>query len=257
MNWSFEHSGFNTGAFNMQYDERLAREVAAGMRPSTVRVYGWNPPAISLGRHQPLEEIDVDAAKKAGIDVVRRPTGGRAILHSDELTYCVVMPAVGRSVAAVYQEISEALLCGLQRLGMTAALEKLQPHFPSLYQSTSGAACFSSSARYEIKVDGRKLVGSAQRRFYFHETEVVLQHGSLLMGQDHLRISDFLNVDHESARAMLRNELREKTTDLKSILGVPVLFDDVAGAIRNGFEEALGIAFESLMTSNTRSTILS
>lgn len=246
--WMFEHDGFHPGAYNMRYDEWLAREVAEEHRPSTVRVFGWNPPAISLGWNQPAEEIDTQAAARAGIDVVRRPTGGRAILHSEELTYSVVMPANERNVATVYREISRALVCGLEKLGVHASLEQSQPHFPSLYASHSSAVCFSSSARSEIKVNGRKLVGSAQRRFFFSGKEIVLQHGSILLGPGHRRIVSFLQLDSEEQRRTLAKELEQKTTDLYSLLGYQPAFDEVAEALRRGFEEAWGISFESIQT---------
>ncbi len=247
MIWTFDNTAFHTGEFNMRYDERLAREVAEGSRPSTVRVFGWNPPAISLGWNQSLEDIDIEAAARDRIEVVRRPTGGRAILHSDELTYSVVMPAHGKSVSTVYREISRALVCGLRRLGVDAVFEKSQPHFPTLYQSPAGVACFSSSARYEIKVRGQKLVGSAQRRYFYSGREVVLQHGSILLGPDHLRIPDFLSQKSEERRMMLKQELAEKTTDLKTVLGLPIRFDDVADVVRKGFEESWRIVFESVL----------
>ena len=254
MLWSFEHTGSHSGEFNMQYDERLAREVASGERLPTVRVYGWNPPAISYGWHQSLDEIDREAAERAGIDVVRRPTGGRAILHSDELTYSVVSDLRGfenlaglgnDGISTLYREISEALVCGLQHLGIRASLEKSQPDFPALYRMGSGAACFSSSARHEIKVGVRKLVGSAQRRFSFGEKEVILQHGSILMGADHLRIADFLKLESEDSRDALKAELSMKTTDITSILRSSIDVDDVATAVRRGFEERWNIEFES------------
>lgn len=253
--WTFENTGFHSGTYNMRYDELLACEVAKGLRASTVRVYGWNPPAISLGWNQSMEDIDVETAARAGVDVVRRPTGGRAILHSEELTYCVVMPSDGRNVSTVYRDISRALVCGLEKLGVHATLEQSQPHFPSLYRSRSGAICFSSSGRFEIKIDGRKLVGSAQRRFFFSGREVVLQHGSLLLGPDHQRIVTFLALDSEEQRCILTEELERKTTDLSSMVGYRPAFDDVAEAIRRGFEEAWGISFNSIQIPIHHQTI--
>lgn len=244
MKWQFLHTGPDTGGHNMECDEQLARDVARGRQCSTVRIYGWNPPAISLGWNQPVEEINVQAAAREGIDVVRRPTGGRAILHDDECTYSVIMPADGRSIGAVYEEISRALVAGLQLLGVEAAIEKSQPHFPSLYSTQSAAACFTNSARYEIKVDGRKLVGSAQRRFLVGGTEVILQHGSILLGPGHRRIVDFLNFGDEKWRAALANELAEKTTEVCTILGPTVSLNDVAEALRQGFEHSWMIEFE-------------
>ncbi len=244
MNWQFLNTGTDRGHRNMECDIQLAQDVALGRRCSTVRVYGWNPPAISLGWNQAAEEINLESAAKEGIDVVRRPTGGRAILHDDECTYSVIMPADGRSIGAVYQEIGEALVCGLQLLGIEATVEKSQPHFPSVYSTPSAAACFTSSARHEIKVSGRKLVGSAQRRFLYDGTEVVLQHGSILLGPGHRRIVNFLHISDEQRRVALLNELAEKTTEVWTILGSIVPFNDVAEALRQGFERSWMIEFE-------------
>ncbi len=245
MVWQFRNTGYRTGEFNMSYDERLAQSLVSSDQPSIVRVYGWHPPAISLGWHQDLNEIDVQRTAAAGIDVVRRPTGGRAILHSDELTYSVVMVASQKGVLSVYQRISEALVCGLQSLGVRVSLEKSQPHFPSLYRTPSSVACFASAARYEITVSGRKLVGSAQRLFARPGgDEVVLQHGSILLGDDHLRIVDYMRNLAEPERERMRIELREKTIDLSAALGRRIEAEEVVDALRAGFEKSWAIRFE-------------
>jgi lipoate-protein ligase A len=228
----------------MRYDERLAQSLVASDRPSVVRFYGWDPPAISLGWHQDIGEIDLEKCAEAGIDVVRRPTGGRAILHSDEVTYSVVTVASQKSILSVYQEVSEALVSGLRVLGADVALEKSQPHFPSLYRSSSAVACFASAARYEIHVAGRKLVGSAQRRFARRNgEEVVLQHGSILLGPDHLRMVDFLKALDDDQRLELKCELQGKTIDLASALERRVERDEVVLALKRGFEQVWSIEF--------------
>ena len=247
MVWQFRNTGCRTGTFNMEYDEKLAQSLVSSEGPSIVRFYGWKPPAISLGWHQDAGEIDTEKCAGAGIDVVRRPTGGRAILHSDEVTYSVVMIASQKSVLSVYQQISDALVCGLRSLGADVALEKSQPHFPSLYRSSSSVACFASAARYEIHIAGRKLVGSAQRRYArSNGEEVVLQHGSILLGPDHLRMVDFLKSLREDQRERLKSELRAKTIDLASALGKRVEYDDVVPALKKGFEEAWHIKFDTM-----------
>jgi lipoate-protein ligase A len=230
----------------MEFDESLVRSLAEGNGNPTVRVYGWKPPAISLGWNQRINEIDTSKAGRNGIDIVRRPTGGRAILHSEELTYCVAMVSPAKRVLAVYNEISRALVQGLKMLGVDVTLEKSQPHFPSLYRSTSSAACFSSSARYEIQIGGRKLVGSAQRRYVGRNgEEIVLQHGSLLLGPDHRRLIEYLNLEKELDRERLKVEIDKKTIDLSEALGRVVTFDECAESLRIGFEEAWGIKFDS------------
>lgn len=251
MDWQFIDSGYADGRTNMRIDEELAGILLTQEGPSTLRVYGWNPPAISLGWNQAEEEILADEAARRGIDVVRRPTGGRAILHAAELTYSVVMTADHESISNVYRRISEGLLAGLGRLGVHASLEKSQAHFPSLYERSDSAACFVSAARHEIKADGKKLVGSAQRRY--RDTtgrEVVLQHGSILFDRSHRDIVNYLALSDQD-RARLSRLLAERTTDLSEILGRPVSFSEVAAAVKEGAAESWGIRFEpeSVMVS--------
>ena len=243
MNWRFEDTGFRPGTFNMEYDEALAASVMQGLTAPTVRVYGWDPNAISLGWSQSTDEIDLQKATKEGVDVVRRPTGGRAIFHSDEVTYSVVMPSHGKKVMSVYDDISRVLVCGLRKLGVDAKLEKRQPYFPSEYVKPSSAACFTSAARYEIQVNGKKLVGSAQRRYSTgNGVEIVLQHGSILLSGDHQRIVEFLNIS-DVEKTDIQSELKKKTIDLSSVLGRRVEFDEVVESLRAGFEEAWNITF--------------
>lgn len=253
MPWQFCNTGRRTGSFNMTYDERLAHSLLSNDHPFVVRVYGWQPAAISLGWHQDIGEIDGGLAAEHGVDVVRRPTGGRAILHSDEVTYSVVMVASQKGVLSVYQSISEALTSGLRFFGAKVALEKSQPHFPTLYRSPSSVACFASAARYEIQISGRKLVGSAQRRYARSDgQEVVLQHGSILLGADHLRIVDFMKNLRDEDREPLRAELRSKTIDLSEALGRQVSAGEVIDALKRGFEAEWGISFSEPDESDMR-----
>jgi lipoyl(octanoyl) transferase len=245
MNWRFENTGFCSGVFNMEYDEALARALVERDGNSTIRVYGWRPYAISLGWNQSLEEIDIGKTSAAGIDVVRRPTGGRAILHAHELTYSVVMRVNGKNIQAVYEEISRALIEGLSEVGAQVTIEKSQPHFPTLYRNSSAAACFSSTGRYEIKYEGKKLVGSAQRRFVAGDgDEVVLQHGSILLGPEHKQLVEYLHVPSEDHRIAMTRELDEKTTDLSSVLHRAVPFEEMSDALLRGFQKAWSITPE-------------
>jgi lipoate-protein ligase A len=245
MNWRFENTGIRSGVFNMEYDIALARALVNGAGNPTIRVYAWQPVAISLGWNQSIDEIDLAKTSASNIDVVRRPTGGRAILHSEELTYSVVMRVKGKNVLSVYDDISRALVIGLQGLDVPVAIEKSQPHFPSLYRTTSAVACFSSAGRYEIKCHEKKIVGSAQRRYVADDDEeVVLQHGSILLGPDHKRIVEFLNLPSEEKRVQLRRELDEKTTELSTVLNRVISFEEVAEAILQGFQKAWSIAPE-------------
>jgi lipoyl(octanoyl) transferase len=256
MNWRFENTGMRSGVFNMEYDVALAKALVHGVGNPTIRVYAWQPYAISLGWNQSMDEIDLIKTSASNIDVVRRPTGGRAILHSEELTYSVVMRVKGKNVLTVYDDISRALVTGLLTLGASVAIEKSQPHFPSLYRTKSAVACFSSTGRYEIKCFGKKLVGSAQRRYVADDgEEVVLQHGSILLSPDHKRMVEFLNLPSEKERIALQRELDEKTIELSTILNKVVTFDEVAEAILHGFQKAWSIEPEVVNVINKESKV--
>ncbi len=224
----------------MQTDESLALSLCRGSGLPTLRVYGWSPWALSLGWNQSPDDIRIEEAQSDGLDIVRRPTGGRAVLHAEELTYSVVMPVDGRNVGEIYRIISEGLVAGVRRLGVNATIENGTPSVSALYR---GAACFVSAARFEVKVGGKKIVGSAQRRYAgVNRGDVVLQHGSLLLGGEHRNIANYL-VLPDAEREHLRVELHERSTDLETLLGHPVSFDEAARAIVSGFEEAWGATF--------------
>jgi len=243
--WIFIDSGEQRGAVNMAFDESLARALAAGRGNPSLRLFRWKPWAISLGHNQDEEEIDARRCAADGVDIVRRPTGGRAILHAEELTYSVVMPAGRKSVLQVYNEISAALVRGLALYGVDVSLQKSQPDFAREYRSPSSIPCFASSARYEIEWRGRKLVGSAQRRFAGPGGDVVLQHGSILCGDAHIRLADYLAAPVAAARGEILATLRERTADLHMITGSPVGMEDLSRCIRRGFEEAWGLVLEA------------
>jgi lipoate-protein ligase A len=250
MRWRLLNTGARSGEFNMRLDEELAMALLEGEPVGTLRVFAWKPFAVSLGWNQSQQDIDRDAALSDGIDVVRRPTGGRAILHARELTYSVTMLSERSGVLQAYSEISRALVEGLRLLGVDAAMEKSQPHFPSLYREAESVACFTSSARHEIKVRGRKIVGSAQRRYARRDgQEVVLQHGSVLTGPEHRSIVKYLALKDERQRQRVMSELEEHTTDLAAELGRTVTFEEAAQAVRRGFEIAWGIRFSEVVAS--------
>ena len=241
--WRFIDTGVNTGEANMHFDEMLAQRVVEGIGGPVVRVFRWKPWAVSLGYNQNAGDLDIARCRRDGIDVVRRPTGGRAILHAEELTYSVVMYAERRSVLQVYNEISRALVRGLGLFGVNVTLQKSQPDLRHRYRQASSIPCFTSSARYEVEQDGRKLIGSAQRRYSDGARDVVLQHGSILCGSAHRRLVDYLSGDDGAVRDQIRNELAEKTVDLSHLIGRPVKYDELAAALRKGFELEWGVTF--------------
>ena len=233
-----------SGAANMAMDQALAEAAAAGEAPPTLRFYRWHPPAVSLGRHQPIADVDAEMVQQLGYEIVRRPTGGRAILHTDELTYAVTAaadePRVSGSLMDAYLRLSNALLSGLQRVGLQA--DKAGGDVRA--GPNVSAACFEVPSAYEITAHGRKLIGSAQSR----RAGYVLQHGSLPLVGDIGRLVDVLALPAEE-RARLRAELVGRACTLAEALGVaeddPSLdFKHVAQAIIEGFSELLNLTFK-------------
>ena len=233
MIWKFLNTGFRSGAFNMEFDKNLASQFHDMNDLPIIRLYGWHPYAVSIGHNQSMEDFDLHAISSAHYDIVRRPTGGKAILHAHELTYSVILPIERMSPRAWYHFIHERLLQGLEFLGVHAELSEGDPNFRELYRDPTSIPCFSSSAKYEIQYDGRKLVGSAQRRF----GNVILQHGSLLLGPQHRRITDFLAPHAHESKESIENVLQEHTIDAETILGRTVSFAEAAEAVRRGFQE--------------------
>jgi lipoate-protein ligase A len=233
-----------SGAANMAIDQAIAQACAAGESPATLRFYRWQPPTVSLGRHQPLADIDQAAAAARGYAIVRRSTGGRAILHTDELTYAVAAnsaePRVQGGVMDAYLRLSNALVWGLQQLGLAADKAAGDVRVGK----DVSAACFEVPSAYEITAHGRKLLGSAQSR----RAKYVLQHGSLPLIGDITRLIDVLVLDTAEA-ALLRGQLAGHACTLATALGVEadhpaVQFQTVANVLVQGFTATLNIAFQ-------------
>lgn len=238
--WRFLDTAFGNAFYNMAVDEQLVSSVASGESPPVVRVFGWAPPAVSFGYAQRIaREVDVSVAAARGIDIVRRPTGGRAVLHWNELTYSVVCtaddPVLGGNITDVYRAISTCLVAGLRHLGVDANLEPGRSPVPSPRGRDLTSPCFSSTSQYEITLQGRKLVGSAQRRM----GDIVLQHGSLLIGPEHKQVVDLFPGGHDRLRRAYADQLEAHTISLEEA-GHTLAHPDVAAGIRHGFAATLG-----------------
>jgi lipoate-protein ligase A len=207
------------------------------------RLYTWAPHCISIGYHQTLDSIDLDRCKDAGIDVVRRPTGGRAVFHAEEVTYSVIIPRKSElfagSTQEVYGLISRGLARGLKLLGVDARLEKRSVDLRSHYETMPSVSCFSAAARYEIVIDKKKLVGSAQKR----DPAGILQHGSILTGPAHLDLPRYLTGMDEKTRAQLRAIMEKKTITLKDCLDHDPTWEEVTKVLRRGLAEELSVEF--------------
>ena len=228
-----------SGSWNMAVDEAIARLAARDATPPTLRFYQWRPPTVSLGRHQRVEDIDRAELARRGWGLVRRPTGGWAILHTDELTYSVAGPAsdpiLDAPVLDVYNRISDGLLLGLQRLGVDAVKAPA-----SARAGDASAACFEVPSAYEISIRGRKIVGSAQRR----AAGFVLQHGSLPLRGDITRLVEVMVFEREAQRDAFRRHLAARATTLEAELDRVVSFWEAAAALVDGLNSALGVDFE-------------
>ena len=198
------------GAENMALDEALMEAVAAGESPPTLRFYRWAPPCLSLGKRQPLDGIDLAACARDGVQVVRRATGGWAILHTDELTYSIAVrpddPRAEGAILDAYRKLSQGLVAGLRRMGIPA---EMNPVTAGGAHNTS-AACFEAPSAYEITARGRKLIGSAQAR----PNGRVLQHGSLPLIGDISRVAHYLAFERDDERSALARHLRERAATL-------------------------------------------
>ena len=235
--WLYSIDENLSGAENMRRDEKMALACAEDRIPR-LRFYSWNPWTLSLGYNQKEERIDREALEAAGYELVRRPTGGRAVFHAHEITYGVAMPTDGRGVHETYAQISDALRRGFERLQATGIeFSRNRPDFREHYQNMDSEGCFSTSALNELNWNGRKLVGSAQRRY----EDVLLQHGSILLGDAHLDIVNFLKIAPESRPAM-RERLASRTATLEEILPGPLpSFGEIAEALLQGFNEAFTV----------------
>lgn len=244
--WEFIDTGSRSGIYNMELDMKLV-ERCKDEDTAFLRFYRWKPYAISLGYNQTRLSkeayIDVNKCRAEGLDIVTRPTGGRAVLHSEELTYSVVFRSV-KPVHELYKDISIAIVNGLKNLD--PKLEKLSftketPDLLKLIRTGMYNLCFNSAIKNEINFKGKKLVGSAQRKF----GDIVLQHGSILIGNHHKNIVNYLNITGEERVKMLK-EIEEKTESLNSIAGRCISYTDVSEAVFKGFSETFKIGFKSI-----------
>jgi lipoate-protein ligase A len=231
----------------MAIDEAILTAVAEGKSPPTLRFFAWEPPCLSIGYNQAADDVDITRCQQAGVDLIRRPTGGRAILHTDELTYSIVAmqnePRVTGGVVESYRRLSAGLVRGLRLLGAEVA-QAGAGHgtvAPNGQDADVSAACFDAPSAYEVTAGGKKLVGSAQVR----RKGAVLQHGSLPLQGDITRICHYLVVPSEERREELRRELQARATSLELILGRVVPFAQVVEALVKGFSEALNLHLES------------
>jgi len=225
----------------MAADQALLETVLAG-GPAALRLYRWVPPALSLGRFQPDDDVDLDACRRVGVEGVRRPTGGQGLLHGGDLTYAVAMPRpVGGAggVDAVYSLLAGALIAGLARVGVHAAIAR--------HDGPAGPVCFAGQQGADLRVGNRKVCGSAQVR----RDDAVLQHGSILLHRLPFDETELLRP-RPGTPPLTSARLREATVTLEE-LGAPIDPHVVAAALVRGFVTTLDVDFAFDLTVDLQS----
>ncbi|MGC9316070.1 MAG: lipoate--protein ligase family protein [bacterium] len=229
--WRLDFAGKNAGEINMQRDAVLLNDARHPEFVPILRFYDWLNPTLTIGYGQPRSDIDFDALREAGVDFAVRPTGGRAVLHWDEVTYSIILPAhhpiAESSVIESYKTISEGLVAGLRRLDIPAEITRgeLGGH--------KNPSCFSSTSRYEVVVGGRKLIGSAQRRKH----GALLQQGSIPVGPDFRRLNEFM-AEKEGDFG-----LPEKATCVRECSSDNYSKEDIYRKLAEGLSSTLSLSF--------------
>jgi len=226
----------------MAVDESILEAAGRGQVLPTLRLYAWQPACLSLGYAQAISDVDIPRLRARGWEIVRRPTGGRAILHCDELTYAIAAPIsephLAGSVLESYRRISEALLQALKLLGIPA--QRSEGPLMESHSDDHNPVCFERPSNYEITFQGKKIIGSAQAR----RRDGVLQHGSLPLFGDLARITQALTYPDEPSRKESGERLLARATTLEMILGHPITWDSAAQAFVAAFQHSLNLDLE-------------
>ncbi|GAA0345936.1 octanoyltransferase LipM [Bacillus carboniphilus] len=250
--WRFIDTGFQSPSYNMALDEALLDWNSEEKIPPTIRFYGWNPPTLSVGYFQKVEkEINMAAVKEFGLGFVRRPTGGRGVLHEHELTYSVIVsedhPEMPASVTEAYRVISEGILQGFRNLGLDAyfAVPRTDEEKAALKNPRS-SVCFDAPSWYELVVEGRKVAGSAQTR----QKGVILQHGSILLDLDEDKLFSLFNYPSDRVKERMQKAFKNKAVAINEISSRRIELEEAKEAFKKGFEEGLNITLEEYTLSD-------
>jgi lipoyl(octanoyl) transferase len=223
-------SGPVDGAMNMAIDRAVLACRETGESPPTVRLYSWEVPTVTLGRFQKVEDVDVALALERGFDVVRRPTGGRAVLHDDEVTYSFVAglgDGVPRGVAASYRHLSAALVVAYATLGLSAEMVARERG-----RASARGACYLHTTQADLSLGAAKLSGSAQ----VWKGDAVLQHGSFVLSRDAVLEARLFRLGPEGEEA-----LRTETATLLDALGRRPSHAAIVSAVQHGVRDAFGV----------------
>jgi lipoate-protein ligase A len=235
--WRFLYTGKNDAFFNMALDEALLTLCQEKGAPPVLRIYQWESKAVSIGYSQKIEKtVDLKKCKEMSVDVVRRITGGRAVLHGNDLTYSICaakdyFDLLGESVNETYKKISLAFLKSLKLLNIEGEWQEKSPGEDWLNSPEFSKPCFSSSIRYEIKVAGKKLMGSAQRRFQ----NGFIQQGSIPLNNKNIDLIDLLPAKGDDKKEKIKMELKKRSVSIQGFLKKDLNLNEIISAVRSGF----------------------
>lgn len=238
--WRLLVSKPSSGPWNMAVDSALLESISSRKSLPTLRLYTWSPPCLSLGYAQPIKDINRQALVRLGWDLVRRPTGGRGILHTDELTYAVIGrkddPRLAGGVLSSYRRLSAALFTALKSLDLPVEVQEGRSNSFDNQQPI----CFENPSDYEITVQGKKLIGSAQAR----KKDGVLQHGTLPLSGDITRITRVLNYPDPTSREKAAARMASRATTIENVLGRSISWQQAADAFQYAFQKELNLTFQ-------------
>jgi lipoate-protein ligase A len=218
----------------------LLRERCAEIETPILRFYGWKPSCISIGYHQKPNLVNFNYLKEEGIDIVRRPTGGRAIFHANELTYSISCPRSIMDHKDLYYYFHKIFADALLSWDYPVNLKTDNDELGSLTHQADDFICFTKSAHTEVQFAEKKLIGSAQKLY----ADTILQHGSILIGKEHQRLIDFLNVS-PSEKTIIESEIKNKTICLHEIKLGYISQEKIIKSILEQLELVRGISVNS------------
>lgn len=250
--WRLIHSSAQDAATNMAIDEAILLLHSQHKVPPTLRFYTWKPAALTIGYFQRAhKEVDLSVVEQYGFDFVRRMTGGRAVLHEQELTYSLITSEQmyeKHTVVESYRSLSLGLLYGFRELGLQAefALPQVALSQKGSAVQRRSAVCFDTPSAYELVVEGRKVAGSAQTR----KQGVLLQHGSILLDIDVDILFQLFRYRSEEERNRSKQEFQQKAVAINQLLAAPVTIKQAEEAFRQGFARGLEVELvESELTA--------
>lgn len=252
--WHFINSGKCSGSFNMALDEALLEWHSKGEIGPVLRFYEWERPTLSVGYFQCVyDTVNLEQLEGQKIDLVRRPTGGRSVLHEDEITYSVIVnenyPNMPETVTEAYRVISAGLLEGFKELGLHAYFSVPQTERErEQLKKPKTAVCFDAPSWYELVVEGKKIAGSAQVR----QKGVILQHGAILLKLDEQKLISLFNFTTNEERERILQGIRKKAISVDQLAKREVFVEEAIAAFYTGFEKALDIQLETLTLSEAQ-----